>query len=213
MSNQLQTFLSKNGTVRVFLEDDKTWFVVTDLADPLGLTSARLRQKYGELDDDERGGLRRISTPGGVRNVQVVTRQGLCSLILSCPKARQRGTRAHAFRRWVVHEVLDAIFTTGRYEIADLERRLAEMTVGRDVAVEERDVALEEVERVAVGVVQKIKEILGFPTGNSQRQWRIICRCMNELQLAALTTPDTDRVVFVSQDAMEEAIPIIRQYL
>ena len=60
-----------------------------------------------------------------MREVTVLTEPGLISLILSCPKSRQKNTPAWRYRRWVTHEVLPQIRKTGVYR---LEQQLLEVT-------------------------------------------------------------------------------------
>ena len=125
----LTVFENEGFQVRTVTVDDETLFVAADLAEALGLTTRRLRQKWYELDDDEKGG-RKISTLGGEQTMNVVTEPGLINLILSCPKSRQKDTGPWRYRRWVTHEVLPSIHRTGEYRttIARLRQELAQAT-------------------------------------------------------------------------------------
>ena len=118
------TLLSEDGyRIRRVTVRDAVHFVAKDLAEPLGLSTRRMRQKWSELDDDEKGGSK-ITTLGGEQIINTVTEPGLISLILSCPKSRQRGTVAWRYRRWVTHEVLPELHRTGRFEINRLTRQI-----------------------------------------------------------------------------------------
>ena len=121
--------VSEGYKIRTLTVEGAPHFVVKDLAGPLGLSKQRLRQKFHELDDDEKG-VRNMHTPGGQQNVQVVTEPGLINLIISCPKSRQRNTGPWRYRRWVTHTVLPSIHRTGEYrqEIARLTTQVATIT-------------------------------------------------------------------------------------
>ena len=49
----------------------------------------------------------------------VVTEPGLYSIILTCRDATIQGTPAHAFRRWVTHEVLPCIRRDKEYRLRE----------------------------------------------------------------------------------------------
>ena len=117
--------VSEGYKIRTLTVDETIHFVVKDLAGPLGLSKQRLRQKFHELDDDEKG-VRNMHTPGGQQNVQVVTEPGLINLIISCPKSRQRDTGPWRYRRWVTHKVLPSIHRTGEYRL-EINRLTAEV--------------------------------------------------------------------------------------
>jgi len=198
----LTVFENEGFQVRTVTVADKTFFVAADLAEPLGLSNRRMTQKWSELDEDERG-RRKISTLGGEQTMNVVTEPGFISLILSCPKSRNKNTAPWRYRRWVTHDVLPAIHKTGEYKlkIAHLTKLLAAVTTERD--------------KLSVGVAQKVKAVLGFPTDNTRGQWRVVMDVMRRLKAASLTENGPDRVVFrlPVEETIREALPLIRRHL
>jgi prophage antirepressor-like protein len=217
----LTVFEKEGFQVRTVVVDDETLFVAADLSAPLDISN--IRDKVALLDDDEKL-MSKIQTGGQRRDVTVLTEPGLISLMLSCPKSRKKDTSPWRYRRWVTHEVLPAIHRTGEYklQIAHITELLAGMTTERDTAVTERDTvaterdaAVTERDKLSVGVVQKVKEVLGFPTHNTSDQWRVVCDVMSRLKAASLTENGPDRVVFrlPVEEAIAEALPLIRRHL
>lgn len=129
--------------IRTVVDPDNgvRWFAVPDLSEPLGLSKARLRNKFRDLDGDERS-VRNMNTNGGEREMQMVNEPGLLSMILSCPKSRQSGTPAYRYRRWVCHEVLPSIHRTGSYVIRI--RELEELLEASQTHLEETQTQLEQ---------------------------------------------------------------------
>ena len=113
--------------VRTVTINDEPHFVAADLAEPLGIRN--IRDKIRRLDSDEKL-VSRMPTGGQNRYVTVLTEPGLISLILSCPKSRQKDTLPWKYRRWVTHEVLPSIHRTGEYRttIARLTQELQQAT-------------------------------------------------------------------------------------
>lgn len=99
---------SFNGQgVRVMLRDGAPWFVAVDVCRILEI--ANPRDAMSRLDDDEKG-VGSTDTPGGVKDVNIVSEAGLYALVLG-----SRKPEARAFKRWVTHEVLPSIRKTGGY--------------------------------------------------------------------------------------------------
>jgi hypothetical protein len=105
----LQVFDFEKRPVRVTTTDGETWWVAKDVCDVLDITDSK--QACDRLDTDERGRCS-IPTPGGNQKVRAVNESGLYSLVLS-----SRKPQARAFKRWVCHEVLPAIRSTGSYSL------------------------------------------------------------------------------------------------
>ncbi|MFD1244832.1 BRO-N domain-containing protein [Paralysiella testudinis] len=103
-----QTFNFDHLPVRTVNRDGEIWFVAADVCAALEL--ANPRQVVSRLDDDEKGVLT-VDTLGGPQEVVIVSESGLYSLILT-----SRKEEAKRFKRWVTHDVLPAIRTTGKYE-------------------------------------------------------------------------------------------------
>lgn len=117
----LETFLFVDQTVRTVTIDDELWFVAMDAAGILGYsaTSAMTRT----LDEDEKG-VHTLHTPGGDQEATIVSEAGLFSAIL-----RSRAASAHAFKRWVTHEVLPSIRRIGSYVVETPEQLMSRALV------------------------------------------------------------------------------------
>lgn len=117
--NELQkVFDYKNRNVRMVLIDEKPWFVAKDVCDILELTNSR--KAVGDLDDDEKASVTISDTSSSSRNtieVQIVNEPGLYSLIL-----RSRKPEAKDFKRWITHDVLPQIRTTGKFSYEEMTR-------------------------------------------------------------------------------------------
>jgi anti-repressor protein len=103
----VHAFPQTGQTVRTILVDGEPWFVAADVCKILDI--GRTHDAVRGLDDDEKG-TDTIRTPGGGQQVSVVSEAGLWSLML-----RSRKGEAKAFRRWITHEVIPAIYRTGSY--------------------------------------------------------------------------------------------------
>lgn len=111
MTNEIQVFQNERfGTIRALSVDGEPWFVAKDVCVALAIKNSR--DALARLDDDEKG-VALTDTPGGEQRVQTVNEAGLYTLVLS-----SRKPEAHAFKRWVTHEVLPAIRRTGGYMVA-----------------------------------------------------------------------------------------------
>lgn len=94
------------GAIRALRDEDgEPWFVARDITDALGLDRTATRR----LDDDEKG-VRSMHTPGGEQEMTFVTESGFYSLVLASKKPE-----AHAFKRWITHEVIPSIRKHGAY--------------------------------------------------------------------------------------------------
>lgn len=116
--NDLQMFHNDEfGKLRSFLDSDgNPWFVAADVCAILGLNASNTsREDY--LDRDEKG-LYNVQTPGGEQKMLCINESGLYSLVL-----RSRKPEAKAFKRWICHEVLPAIRTTGQYQAPHVKIR------------------------------------------------------------------------------------------
>lgn len=112
------------GTIRAMRDEGgEPWFVARDITDALGLDRTATRR----LDDDEKG-VRSMHTPGGVQEMTFVSEAGFYSLVLASKKKE-----AHAFKRWVTHDVLPAIRRDGGYMVARDES--PEQTMARAVLI------------------------------------------------------------------------------
>jgi prophage antirepressor-like protein len=139
MSNEtIKPFLFDGEvTVRVIDRDGEPWFVAVDVCRALGLTNAA--EAVRGLDDDERG-ISTTDTSAGSREVLVVAESGLYALIF-----KSRKPNAIKFRKWVTAEVLPSLRREGGYTVPTTAicGTIAKPWV--DWTLEERRVALSEV--------------------------------------------------------------------
>jgi len=106
--NNLQLFKNEQfGTIRTVVKDGDPWFVAADVCKALDI--ANPSDALNRLDDDERT-LVSIEGASNGLPVNVVNEPGLYTLILG-----SRKPEAHAFKRWITHDVLPAIRRTGMY--------------------------------------------------------------------------------------------------
>lgn len=112
-------------------EDGQPWFVAADVCAALDIANSR--DAVSRLDADEKG-VANTDTPGGLQRVGVVNESGLYSLILT-----SRKPQAHAFKRWVTHEVLPAIRQTGGYMVARADET-PEETLARAVIIAQQTI-------------------------------------------------------------------------
>ena len=109
----IQRFTSRAGnTIRVRGTDAEPSFCVKDLCSALGIVGHRNKIKL--LDEDEKRGYN-ICTPSGRQRMVFATEPGAYTIILSCNESKIPGTPAHAFRRWVTHDVLPSIRRHGEF--------------------------------------------------------------------------------------------------
>lgn len=110
MSTDIVPFAYDGAEVRTVSVDGDPWWVAADIARVLGYstTSAMTRS----LDDDERG-VRTLHTPSGDQDMTIISEPGLYSAIM-----RSTNPHVRTFKRWVTHEVLPAIRSTGSFVAA-----------------------------------------------------------------------------------------------
>ncbi len=101
--------------VRTFEKNGEIWFVARDVCDILDLGSAsqavngRADRPGSGLDDDEKGS-DIVTTPYGELEMLTINEAGLYTLII-----RSNKPEAKKFKRWITHDVLPQIRTTGQY--------------------------------------------------------------------------------------------------
>jgi prophage antirepressor-like protein len=108
LGQRLFTFAPGNQTIRVETINNEPWFVAKDVCDVLGIE--KYRDAIARLDDDEKGRLLLMDTPGGKQQLSAINESGLYSLIF-----QSRKPEAKIFRKWVTAEVLPALRKTGEY--------------------------------------------------------------------------------------------------
>ncbi len=114
-TTEMQVFQNEQfGEVRTVMQDGEPWFVAVDLCRPLDIRDTN--KATSRLDEDEKG-TNSIRTPGGKQTMTIVNEAGMYTLILG-----SRKPEAHAFKRWITHEVLPSIRKTGAYVAPSLAR-------------------------------------------------------------------------------------------
>ncbi len=108
---QITEFNSPEFQLRAITINNEPWFVAKQVCDALGHTNARMALQ--RLDNDEKG-VRKVYTPGGEQEVNIINESGLYSLIL-----RSNKPQAKAFKKWVTSEVLPSIRKSGSYILPD----------------------------------------------------------------------------------------------
>lgn len=108
---------SEFGQLRVIQDEGgEPWFVAKDVCDALELSNVTVALQ--RLDDDERA----KCNLGRQGDTNVVNEAGLYTLILGSKKKE-----AHAFKRWVTHDVLPSIRKSGGYMVARPDESDAEV--------------------------------------------------------------------------------------
>ena len=138
---ELQRVFNYQGRqVRTILIDGEPWFVAKDVCEVLEHTNSRMALE--RLDEDEKG-VSSIYTPGGIQQMAIVNEPGLYSLILG-----SRKPEAKSFKRWITHEVIPAIRTTGMYaapmaleDLIILQAKSVKELKARVSQIEERTIA------------------------------------------------------------------------
>lgn len=108
--NELMIFNNPEfGDIRAVEVDGEPWFVGRDVARALGYKDTVNALKSHVDEEDKRGGWR-ITTPSGEQEMTIINESGLYSLVLS-----SKLPGAKKFKRWVTSEVLPSIRKHGAY--------------------------------------------------------------------------------------------------
>jgi len=132
---EVQVFNNEEfGEVRSILLNGKPWFIGKDIAVALGY--ARADNAIRKHVDDEDKLMHQISASGQNRNMLIINRSGLYSLILS-----SKLETAKKFKRWITNDVLPTLEDTGMYFMNKRESYMIEDPVERALkwAEEERE--------------------------------------------------------------------------
>lgn len=157
----LQSFGFGEQLVRATDRGGMIWLVAKDVCAALNIDNHS--QAVGKLDDDERDGVCLTDAIGREQNTTIISEGGAYTLVLRCRDAMKPGSVAHRFRKWLTNEVLPAIRTTGRYEVAN-------DPVGPDPAeplADENDRL-----RLQLGLVREAR--IAFGTRGARRAWAIV---------------------------------------
>lgn len=117
----------RGHNVRAVMINGEPWFVATDVCRVLEVVNTT--QAMQALDDDERS----MFNIGRQGEANIVNESGLYTLILRSRDAVKKGSKPHAFRKWVTSEVLPTIRKHGRYEDGEGKMQtLIGQTIGTD---------------------------------------------------------------------------------
>lgn len=106
MENEIQVFQNQEfGELRTVVKEGEPWFVAADVCK--ALEHSNVTVALDRLDADEKAKLS-LGLSGGETNC--VSESGLYSLVLG-----SRKPQAHAFKRWVTHDVIPSIRKHGAY--------------------------------------------------------------------------------------------------
>lgn len=179
VSNEIvpQVFESSEfGAIRAMRDaNGEPWFVAKDVCDALELSNVTVALQ--RLDDDERAKF----NLGRQGDTNVVNEAGLYTLILGSKKKE-----AHAFKRWVTHEVLPALRRDGAYVASDGDEDdatlMARALLAAKRAIDRKDRRIAELEPKAlfadavsasdgtclVGELAKMMTQAGFTVGQNR---------------------------------------------
>lgn len=110
MDKSLQIFNFENREVRTQIIDDEPWFVAKDVCEILEISNNR--DAVSRLDDDEKATVG-LTDGSQIRNYSIVNEFGLYNLVLS-----SRKPEAKIFKRWITHDVIPSIRSTGGYQVS-----------------------------------------------------------------------------------------------
>ena len=110
MTGSLQFFVYREHQLRTVELNGEVWLVAKGVCDILGIANAR--DAVNELDDDEKNTVVISDGNRGNPNMNVINEPGLYKLTF-----KSRKPEAKKFTRWVTHEVLPSIRSTGSYSV------------------------------------------------------------------------------------------------
>ena len=134
----VERFTNRAGlTIRVKQENGEPLFCAKDVCSALGIDN--YRNKVRKLDVDEKI-LSILDTGRGRRQALFVTEPGVYKIILTCRDSTNPGTPAHAFTRWVTHEVLPSIRRDKEYRLREALALETREEKGRRLWIVVRDI-------------------------------------------------------------------------
>lgn len=101
-------FPATGQPVRTVTVDGRPWILANDVCAVLEI--ANVGNALARLDEDEKSSIRLTDGTPGNPNRAIVNEAGFYSLVLRSDKPE-----AKAFKRWIVHDVLPSIRSTGSY--------------------------------------------------------------------------------------------------
>lgn len=164
--SELKAFNNEQfGEIRTIDRDGQPWFVAADVCRALEIANSR--DAVSRLDDDEKGVVS-TDTLGGMQEMSIVNEPGLYALVLG-----SRKPEARAFKRWITHEVIPAIRSTGGYSMKDLSPTdLLELQVKALRAIEQK----QDEQQRAIAATNARLDAIGDTIMLNPQSWREECR-------------------------------------
>ncbi len=168
MVKELQRAFNYQGRqVRTILIDGEPWWVAKDVCDVLEIGDTR--QAVERLDDDERYLIPVTDNLGRQQESWVVSEPGLYSLILG-----SRKPEAKSFKRWITHEVIPAIRTTGMYAAP---MALEDLIIMQAKSVKELKARVSQIEERTIAAHHRIDNMDALDTiGDPQQRLNAMIR-------------------------------------
>lgn len=137
-------FSFEGFAVRVIDRDDGLWFVARDVA---ALLQYRMASDLTRLLDDDEKGTHIVRTLGGEQELLVISEPGLYRAVIQRRSSQKMDAKFQdqlvRFQRWVFHDVLPAIRSSGSYGAAAPPVDLNDPLVLRGLLASYADKALE----------------------------------------------------------------------
>ena len=188
MSNEIVPQVFDNpefGQIRAMRgEDGEPWFVIADLCKALDLSNPTM--VANRLNEDDLSTTEVTDSLGRKQKANTTNEGGMYEVVFM-----SRKPEAHAFKRWVTHEVLPAIRRDGGYMVARDET--PEQTMARAVLIAQRTIERQRAQldemrpkaffadavsqastSVLVGVLAKLLKQNGYDTGQN-RLFKTLC--------------------------------------
>ena len=182
----VQTFDNPEfGQIRVIKDEGgEPWFVIADLCKALDLSNPTM--VANRLNEDDLSTTEVTDSLGRKQKANTTNEGGMYEVVFM-----SRKPEAHAFKRWVTHEVLPAIRRDGGYMVARDET--PEQTMARAVLIAQRTIERQRAQldemrpkaffadavsqastSVLVGVLAKLLKQNGYDTGQN-RLFKTLC--------------------------------------
>lgn len=162
MKNELQLFTNEIfGNVRAVNINDEAWFVGKDVVESLGyeINKTTSYTKYINRFVDEEDTLKMKNSDlelfkmedAGRKGETFVNEYAIIALVLQSPLPQ-----AKQFRRWVTHEIIPSVLTTGKYSISEKVKPKTQEELAKDSIfglvynkIEDTDKRLEAVQHIS----------------------------------------------------------------
>lgn len=216
--NELQKFNSEEfGEIRTVTINNEPWFVASDICKALEI--ANTTQAVQRLDDDEKSMLN-IGLSGGATNC--VNEYGLYNLILA-----SRKREAKQFKRWITHEVIPSIRSTGSYsapqttagQIQLLAQGHIELvqkidSVDKDLQEFKKEMPLLAIEcqRIVEAKNKKVVPLLGGKNSNAYHNASLRGRVYRDLEGQLRREFGVSSYKAIKRNQTDKAVEIIRNY-